>query len=75
MVITRANVLKYWLDAPKIDTTPVEPGYFVLDFHTPPFPDTRTLAPDERKAFGDLVARHPEYLQFKIVCNPRFPVQ
>jgi hypothetical protein len=75
MVITRANVLKYWLREPEIDTTPVEPGYIMLDFHTPPFPDFDDLNLTERKAFGELISHHPEYLQFKVVVNPRSPIQ
>lgn len=69
MYITKRGILRFWLSEPEIDNTPVPAGYHRLDFRNPPFPDTRTLGPDERKAIRDLVAKHPEYLLLEIYCD------
>jgi len=69
MVITRANIIKFWLAEPQV--APVPEGYFEIDFVTPPFPDLGALTPRERRKLGRVIAKHPEYLEHEIWCDRR----
>jgi hypothetical protein len=73
MIITREQILKYWLSEPVID--PVPEGCVRLDFSTPCFPDLTDLNPQERKAIRDLIAKHAEYLLYEITISPNDPMQ
>jgi hypothetical protein len=66
-IMTREMILRFWLSEPKID--PVPEGYIRLDFRTPCFPDLAELTPAERAAFRNLLAKHPEYLQYEVWCS------
>lgn len=60
MVITRANIIKYWASGP--DWTRVPEGYFDLNFSKPCFPDLATLTAEEKELLRPAIERHPEYL-------------
>lgn len=66
MVITRANILKFWLSEPSVEPCPA--GYAYLDFSRPSFPDMKTLSFEERDAFRPVLERHSEYL-LEIWCD------
>ena len=57
MIITRENIIKYWLSEPIRD---YREGY--LNFNQLGFPDLQELTPEERDALRPVLARHPEYL-------------
>jgi hypothetical protein len=68
VIMTRDDILQFWLREPKID--PVPEGYIRLDFRIPPFPDLAELTPAERVAFRDLLTKHAEYM-VEIWCGSK----
>jgi hypothetical protein len=59
VVITRKNIIKYWVREPK--RTPVDEGIILMDGGVG-FPDLNTLSPKEKELLRPVLQQHPEYL-------------